>query len=151
MSAQTKKKLTQEIPNKITPITKAPATRYHELWYPDRTLWEKSIEQELDKLDANIYIQWLAPAQLAILPKQVQPIPMTLSFSYKRSADGSKEPKSWSSIQGNRMKQNVHFDQDCTSPTMVERCVTRMVVAHSVENEWTLEPFDIHSAFLHEN
>lgn len=33
---------------------------------------------------------------------------------------------------------------------MAEKCAPRMVIAHSVDQNWQIEHLDIHSAFLHE-
>lgn len=76
---------------------------------------------------------------------------MKLSLLYKQNADENIEViKSWSLVQGDRMRQNVNFDPGCTSAPMVERYVTWMMVTNIVKNDWTLEQFDIHSASIHE-
>lgn len=49
------------------------------------------------------------------------------------------------------MKQYEHFDPECTSAPMVDRCGTRMVVGYNVKHGWQLEHFDIHSAFFHDD
>lgn len=85
------------------------------------------------------------------MQKQVRIIPIRL-FSYKRNEDRSiEEHKSLSYIQGNRMKQNLHFYRYNTISLMLYRYGKRILVSHSVENEFILEHFDIHRAFLHKN
>lgn len=48
------------------------------------------------------------------------------------------------------MKADTHYDKDCTSTPMLDRCASRMVISHGVEIGWILENFEIRSALLHE-
>lgn len=93
----------------------------------------------------------LKPAELGIIPKGTKTISLTPSFNYKRRKDGSiEERKSSASKRGDQMRAHIQFDPACTSAPMVDRMAVRMVIAHSVENGWTLEHVDVRSAFLHE-
>lgn len=151
LNAKIRRRITQAIPKQITPVTPNPATRKQALRYPDRQLWAKSLNQELDKLDANGAIKWLQPADLGLIPKNTRIIPLTLSFNYKRDKAGDiEERKSRASLRGDLMLEHVHFDPKCTSAPMVDRIAARMVISHNVENGWVLEHLDVKSAFLHE-
>lgn len=92
MAARTKRDFLQQISKTRTAITKAPARSYA-LRYPDNSLWAKSIDQELDKLDENGTINWLNPAKINLLPANKKAIHMTFSFAYKRNADGTIEER----------------------------------------------------------
>lgn len=95
-------------------------------------------------MDANGTIQWPDLANVNLITAQTKPIPMKLSFVYKRNDEGTNEERnSRSSIQGNRMKKGINYDEYCTRAPMVDRCGTRMVVAHAVEFKWIIEHFDI--------
>lgn len=84
-------KYKQTIPREITPTTPNTESRSNSLRYPDMTLWEKSIDFDLEKIDENETVQSLAPAQLKTVGQNTRLIPMTLTFNYKRNNDGSIE------------------------------------------------------------
>lgn len=74
-----------------------------------------------------------------------------MTFNYKRNKYGEvDERNSLASLWGDHMKAHIHFDDAQTSAPMVDLVVVRHILAHSIEYDWTLEHFDIESAFQHE-
>lgn len=126
--AKTYKGCRQKIPDNITPTTSSPATRVEAMKYPDRDLWAKSLNADLDKVDANEAKKWLNPADLNFIPKSTKIINMAISFNYKRNKYGSmEERKSRPSVRGDQMFPNLHYDPECTYAPMVGRIAVRMV------------------------
>lgn len=80
VTARTRMDFHQQISRQNTTTIKDPETRSHALRYPDRSLWEKSIDIEFDKLDKSRTIRWLNPAQVGILTKLILTITMKLSL-----------------------------------------------------------------------
>lgn len=112
---------------------------------------EEYQNSELDKLDSNGTIKWLAPGELGIIPKKTKIISLTLSFNYKRHKSGDiEERKSRAAIRGDTMLPYTHYDPACTSAPMVERMAVRIVIRYSIEGNWILEHMDVTSEFLHE-
>lgn len=113
----------RKIPTKITPTTESPATRHHALRYPDKDVWERSMNEELDKLDKlenNGTIRWLLPAQLGIMSEKTKAMPLTVTFNYKRHKEGTiEERKSRESLRRDQIIPKVHYDPANTTPPMV--------------------------------
>lgn len=145
MAVKDKRKYKQPIPDNITRTTPNPATKAQALRYPDSKLWERSLNNELDKIDETGAIRWLNNAEPGIIPKTNKPIPLTLTFAYKRDRYGNvEERKSRASISDDLLIAHFHFNPAHTSAPMIDRVSVRMIIG------WTLEHFDITSAFLHE-
>lgn len=145
-------KYQQPILSHITTSTPNPMSRSQALKYPDRGLWAKSLDAELDKIDEQGRIKWLKPGELGIIPPKTRVISLTFSFNYKRRSDGSiEERKSRASVRGDNMIPGIHYDADCTSAPMVDCIAARMVIGYSVDKGWTLEHIDVKSALLHED
>lgn len=49
------------------------------------------------------------------------------------------------------MLSGIHYDANCASALMVDLIAVLMVISYTVNKVWTLEHFDVKSAFLHEN
>lgn len=49
------------------------------------------------------------------------------------------------------MVARIKYYPEHTSAKMVQRIAARMVISHSIQNDWILEHLDIKSAFLHED
>lgn len=145
-------KYRQPIPKEITPTTANQITRSNALRYPDRDMWAKSLDRELDKLEEQGTIRWLKPDQLGIIPKNTKVIHLTFTFNYKRRSNGTiEERKSRASLSGDQMIPGVHYDAACTSAPMVDRIAARMIISYSADRGWKLEHLDVKSAFLHED
>lgn len=155
MATRTRRDLSKKIAQLITPTTKSPTQKFHELRYPDHNLWKLSIDRELDKLEANGNINWLDPAHFGLLQIIMKAIPATLQFAYKRNVDSIRRQHRGMKIDftntGKPKAKSIHFYPECTRALMVYRCASPMVVLHRVENRWKLEHFDIHNALLYEN
>lgn len=104
-----REKYKQRIPRNITTTTPNPSSRSVALKYPDRDLWAKSLDTELDKIDSQGTIKWLKPAQLGIIPPKTRIISLTFSFKYKKRSDGEiEERKSRTSPRGDQMLPEIH-------------------------------------------
>lgn len=152
MAGKTRGNYNQNISEQVKTTTENPATRGHALRYTYGNLWSRSLNTELDKVDANGTIQRLKSAELNLIPKKTKIITIIVSFNYKRNMYGTiEELKSRPSLRGDQMLPHFHFNSEKTSAPMVGRISARLVVIHSVGHGCILEHFDIWSAFLHKD
>lgn len=101
---QNEEKLSANRPKKITSTTGNPAEIWHAVHFPAKNAWTRSLNAELDNVDAKGKINWPRPAELNLIPKKSKLIPMTVTFNYKHNRDGSIEDrKSFPSLRGNQM------------------------------------------------
>lgn len=147
MATQRLSAFTRKVPTIITGTTPAPASRAQAAKYLDSRQWAEAIDQELVKIDERGTIRWIPTDQ----KPPTKPIPLTLSFNYKRDENESiEERKARDSIRADIMQPNVYFYPKCTSATMVDRVAVGMVLTHSVQQGWELKRMDIHNAFINE-
>lgn len=81
------------------------ATRLQALRYPDKALWVRRMNVELDQTDTNRTIRWLRPAELGITTAKTKITTLTLTFNYKLRKDGSTEERNGrESLRGDLMR-----------------------------------------------
>lgn len=137
-------KYKQVLPKTINRTTPNPMNRTNALRHPDSNLWPISLDGELDKIDETGTIKRLNKGELGILPKNIKPIPLTITSNYKTNKSGEVEKrKSRPSLRGDMMMAHLHFNPIETSAPIVDRVAVRILITHSIENGWPIEHFDI--------
>lgn len=81
LAAQTRCCYNQKIQTSVTTTTTNPATRGNTLRYPDRELWSKRQNAELDKVLENGTRHLLKSAYIRLIPKGTKIINITIKFN----------------------------------------------------------------------
>ena len=139
-------KYTRPPPKHIDQFTPPPATVAQARKYPDAELWAKAHDAELDKLDQMGAFTWQP-----LPPQHSAPIPMIMTYRYKRDNIGNiNERKARCSVRGDLMKPHIHFEPNHTAAHLSDKMTIRVIFALIANRKLIAEHFDITMAFPHE-
>lgn len=128
--------------NVLAEIDGDPTTVKEALARPDRALWQKAMDDELQSLKENQ--TWT----LVDLPRDKKPIQCKWVFKIKRDSDG-KISKYKARLVAKGFTQVRGVDYNETYSPVVRSSTLRLLFSLAVEYDWDIDQWDVTTAFLY--